>query len=107
MNDWITDISNTNAAQLHALAQRLVKLELLDLEDDPDEEIEFGFINDLVTGELVPAICPDGVSTYWEHGRELIGQKEAAGRTKYRQIGSDGPGPWKDVPPPSQRWKAN
>ena len=65
---------------------RLVEFDLLDLEDDPDGEVEFGTVNDLWTGEVVTAICPDGESTYWEHDRELIELKEAEGRTKYRPI---------------------
>jgi hypothetical protein len=113
--DWIKEqsakiaesLSNANAAQLHRLALRLTELDLLDLEDDPDGEIEIGSINDLVTGEIIVAIAVDG-STYWEHGRDLIEQREAAGRTQYRHIGVDGePGPWKNAPPPPSRASTN
>jgi hypothetical protein len=78
----IEKLAAINAAQVQRLALRLSELELVDLGDDPDEEIEFGFVNDLATGEIVVAIAIDG-STYWEAGRELIEQKAASGRMKY------------------------
>ena len=107
MEDWIArtaaTLSNANAAQLHRLAQRLVALGLIDL-DEPDEEIEIGHINDLVTGEIVVAIAP-GESVYWEAGTTLMEQQERPDGVWVRRLDDEGEPveEWKRVaaPPPS------
>jgi hypothetical protein len=97
-------LSGPIAAQVQRLAVRLTELDLLDLDDDPDGEIEFGFVADPAgSGEIVTAIAV-GDSTYWEAGRELIEQREAGGRIRYR-IGPDGP--WQDAPPPPSQSASN
>jgi hypothetical protein len=46
-----------------------------------------------------------GESAYWDAGRELIEQREAAGRMKDRRLGADGTlvEDWQDAPPPPSR----
>lgn len=102
-------LSETHAAQLQRLALRLSELDLLDLGDDPGEEIAVAVINDLKTGEVVTAIDV-GESMYWEAGRELIEQQERSDGLWRRRLGDDGQPveDWRRVgPPPPSRAAGN
>ena len=109
-------LANTNAAQVHRLALRLVELDLIDLTDSvpevegavaPSDEIGVITINDLFTGEIVIAI-EDGESMFWEHGSDVIEQRPARGGIEFRRIGPDGSASdWQFTPPPPTQAASN
>jgi hypothetical protein len=106
--DVAWSVGSVNAGEVHRLALRLVELGLLDFDADPVDEVEIGAINDLATGEMVTAICPDGEHTYWKHGRQLIVHREHGGRLQYARVNDDGSfGPWADAPPPPSQSRNN
>lgn len=67
-----------------------------------------GTINNLETGEVITVIGLGGL-TYWENGRDLIVQREAAGRVKFTTVGDEGTPvePWQDAPPPRSSAASN
>lgn len=94
------------ADRIHRLAKRLEALELLDLEDNLDEAIEFGFVAH--GAEVIPAIGLDDLM-YSEINGEIIVQRETAGRIRWTRVGDDGEPvePWNDAAPPSQTASQN